>query len=403
VLPAIATVLAIAQSGPVFPRTRTVNGVVIREHDAGAFARAPSVQVDPTPIATAGGPDGHPDYDLTYAGSALFFRDGRFATLSRVGNLLFIFGANGTPQRQIGRQGNGPGEFMAPTDLIPLQADTFLFGDEPNGRFNWVLPDRGIIRDSLVPSAFGVSVHRLAGMLPRGTLVMHSGGLVSNVATDVPSRPPAKVYATTLGGAAPKLVAELPDLDLVLRETRFRGRVLKSPAVLGFTRRALVAVWDTLIATAGSDSGYRIQARNPDGRVVSEIRVAITRRPVTKAMRDAFIAQSLKRFEQRSGEGGYVDIEESKRLERERPFADSLPFSSNIFVSPNKTLWVIDAPATNDTAWTATAFRLDGAIIGRLRVPGQSTPLAFGNDRVLVRDTDADGVVTLRVYRLRPS
>jgi hypothetical protein len=47
-----------------------------------------------------------------------------------------------------------------------------------------------------------------------------------------------------------------------------------------------------------------------------------------------------------------------------------------------------------------TGFRQDGATIGRLQGAGKGQPVAFSNDRVVVRTTDADGVVALMVYGL---
>ena len=91
------------------------------------------------------------------------------------------------------------------------------------------------------------------------------------------------------------------------------------------------------------------------------------------------------------------------RLARESPFADSLPPYSALFVSPAGVLWVVDAIAPTDGGWTATAFRRDGAIVGRLHVPDAAPPVAIDDERVVVRDEDGDGVVTMRVHRIVPA
>ncbi len=118
-------------------------------------------------------------------------------------------------------------------------------------------------------------------------------------------------------------------------------------------------------------------------------------------MRDAQIARELEGLSGPAAER-VVDVEESRRIAREAPFADSLPAYSGFFVSPAKTLWVADGMAPSDTAWDATAIRADGALIGRLHVRGKARPMAFGDDRVVLRFEDEDGVVSLRTYRLRP-
>jgi hypothetical protein len=60
----------------------------------------------------------------------------------------------------------------------------------------------------------------------------------------------------------------------------------------------------------------------------------------------------------------------------------------------------VDAIAPTDTGWNATGFRQDGAIIGRLEWRGAGLPMAFMDDRVVLRVEDSDGVVSLRVHRM---
>jgi hypothetical protein len=88
---------------------------------------------------------------------------------------------------------------------------------------------------------------------------------------------------------------------------------------------------------------------------------------------------------------------------RAAPFADSLPVTAELFVAPDGTLWVLDGHTSQDTSWSATGFRRDGAIVGRLRVDRGGLPVAFGNDRVVVKSTDDDGIVKLAVYKFRPA
>jgi hypothetical protein len=74
-----------------------------------------------------------------------------------------------------------------------------------------------------------------------------------------------------------------------------------------------------------------------------------------------------------------------------------------LFVTRSGTLWVVDAIAPTDTTWTATGFRPDGAIVARLDAPVAGQPMLFADDRVIVRATDSDGIVSLIVHRFTPS
>ena len=376
---------------------RMVDGVRAMKHEAGALDRAPRLTIDPEPVAVLGGAEGEAAFDLTYVSDVVLLSDGRFATLSAIGNRLLIFAADGEGERSLGRTGGGPGEIMSPDGLILLGGDTLFIPDTGNRRFNWVLPDEGFVA-SRPMDGLGRPFMQTAGALRDGRIVMYGGGLVQRGERDAIVRPPAPVLLLDPANTTIREIASLPDLELAMQETRYRGRRGESAVVLGFSRRSHVAVWDTLVATSGTE-GYRIDLRNPEGRIVSRLEVDRARRPVTKEMQDAYIAARLKPLERTSGER-LVDPEESKRLVRATPFADSLPDYGRFFVTPNRTLWVVDALAPSDTAWTATAFRLDGAVVGRLSAPGAASPIAFGDDRVVLRATDEDDVVSLRVHRI---
>ena len=58
-----------------------------------------------------------------------------------------------------------------------------------------------------------------------------------------------------------------------------------------------------------------------------------------------------------------------------------------------------DVTLAGDTTWAYTAVALDGRILGRLTGSGRA-PVAFGDDRVVLRDEDSDGLVTWRVMRV---
>jgi hypothetical protein len=392
---------AFAQTGPVMPVTRVVNGVMIREHSASAFARAPQLALDAKPLMVMGGLDGDPAYDLTWAQYVVPLRDGRIVTLSPVGNKLFVWGADGRPQRTIGRTGKGPGEWNAPAGMIALGGDTLFIPDDPNRRLNWVLPDKGVVIDTMAVETFSTRPGQLVGMLPGARMVFSDAHYIPWSAHDAGARSLALITVARVGGGPAREIARIPDMETVVRETRYGGTVRKEPYIVGLTAFARAIVWDTLVATSGD--GYRIDLRNAMGRVVSAIHVGVARRPVTAAMRAARIAEELKRFDAPGGEGPVNTgrLAESKRLVREQAFADSLPSFALMFVTPGKTLWIVDAIAPTDTGWNATGFRLDGAIIGRLHGSGKGMPVAFGDDRVVVRTQDADGVVGMSVYRYR--
>jgi len=213
------------------------------------------------------------------------------------------------------------------------------------------------------------------------------------------SRPATPIVVTDAMLSDLKTVATVPGFEMTRISTHYRGRQGVDRRPVRFGRHALVVAWDSLIAVATAENGYEVEQRTDAGAVIGRLRVDQSRRPVTKAMRDAQIAAELAQINEVQSER-YVDIEETRRQAREAPFADSLPPYHALFATKGGTLWVVDPIAPSDTTWTATAFRSDGSVTGRLQAHMRSLPLFFGDDRVLVRVQDASGRVSLRVHRI---
>jgi hypothetical protein len=202
-------------------------------------------------------------------------------------------------------------------------------------------------------------------------------------------------------GQAARVVDSFPGWELTPVETRYGGRRATEAYPLRFGRYPGVTAWDSVIATT-ANIGYVIDLRHPNGRVVRRISVPVPRRAVTGTMRNRLIAEELKRLDASGGAERMVDPGESRRLATAVPFADSLPSINSLHAADANTLWVVDPGALGDTSWSATAFRQDGAILGRLHVNGLDWPRTFIDDRVVVKHEDDDGVISFRVYRIVP-
>jgi hypothetical protein len=136
------------------------------------------------------------------------------------------------------------------------------------------------------------------------------------------------------------------------------------------------------------------------GRKAGAIVVRQPRRPVTQAMRDSLLALWLAALKTRTGEP-LIDPDETERIARETPAADSLPAITSLRVAPDGVLWAFEDLAMSDSVWTAIGFRRDGSIAGRLTGPRSAWPAAIGRDRVVVIHRNTDGVVTLRVHPIQ--
>ena len=393
-LHAQSVTLDVAQRPPVAPTRRVVNGILEMRHDQGTLERAPLWTLEAKPLLVVGGVD-DPNHDLTYADAVDLMADGSVVTLSGIGSHLFWFPANGRGARELSRQGSGPGELMAPSGMA-IVSDTIVVYDPGNHRMNWFSPSKGLVANAPWPDQ-KVRAAGFSGSLRGGQLIFTA--ITRTAGVRVPSRLPTEIVVASPRARSVSVVGSVPNVDVVPMETRYRGRRDTMAMVVRFTRFAQIAPWDTVIATSGAD-GYRIDLRSPAGKVLSTIVLDRSRRPVTAAMRDSAIAVQLRQLSGPSSER-MVDPAESRRLAREQPSADSLPPYGQFFVTRDRSLWVADIQAPGDKGGTATAFRQDGAILARLTWTGSQMPMAFGVDRVVMREVDDDGVVSLKVYRIR--
>ncbi|MEP6591321.1 MAG: 6-bladed beta-propeller [Gemmatimonadota bacterium] len=388
----------LAGSEPVLP-TRHEDGALLRlQHDSTAIDRAALFTIESTPLYTVGGAAGDPEFDLTYVNFVELLSSGGIVTQAGIGSRLLVFEADGKPERRVGRQGSGPGEFMAMAGMALMAGDTVLVADAANARLNWIDPHKGIVRTASLDAIGARSPRFLFGVLPTGEMLFTSGGGFGGRAPDSLTRSMATVALRAVDGTT-HTVLTLPDLDIAPFETRYRGVIRAEGRPIGFSRLSRGRPWDALLVTSVGE-GFRLDLWTAKGRSVGSIELPRSRRPVTAAMRDADIRQQLARF----GSGGerMVDRAESERQVREGPYADSLPPYRGLFVTPAGTLWAVDYVSPTDSSWSATAFRRDGAIVGRLVAPIAGFPATFGDDRVVVRSLDEDGVVTLAVYRIVP-
>ncbi len=383
-------------AGIVIPDTVTVDGVLMMRHGPGALDRAAPITIDPKPLVVYRD-DGNPDFDLTWAFIPAVLTDGRMVAVHRNGPpRMMLFAADGRPSRILARAGAGPGELTAPSGPVLVGRDTMLVVDDANMRSMLVTADgvqreirhvpvewRGCLtplglRDSLVVSIY-------ACLRDSGT----DSGKVWRMATPI--------VTTPLDHRSMDTVVVLPGWEMVSFETRYRGYVGKESMQFRFGRRVHAALLDSRLATTTGD--WTIELRDLAGAVTGRISLDQPSRPVTEAMRAAQIDAELVRIASYRQEG-MVDPAETRRIARETPFADSLPAWGNLLAGTDGTLWAVEYITPSDSVVMVTAFREDGAILGRLTIPRLSGPLWFDRDRVMLREEDGDGVVSFAVYRM---
>jgi hypothetical protein len=310
---------------------------------------------------------------------------------------MIVFDSTAKPIRILARFGTAPGDLGRNQTLARAQHDTLVVTDFSNRRVNYY-SSQEFVRQTPIPSVVDERADQLAGVLPDGTLVLHSGGQIPEHFPNGRSKHDAVVMVMNPQGLSGR-IADIPDITIATMRTGWDGERTRMPLPLRLGPRAQIIVWDSLIATGNGES-YRVAFRNVSGKIVSAVEISVPPRLMTTPIRDADLAYRVAELEYIDGKDAVSG--EKLRLRKAWPIADTIPAFGGFFISPNNTLWITSVPARGDTTWQATAFNSRFEMTGRLTFTGQGAPIGFGDDRLVVRVAGVDEVATLRVFRFRP-
>lgn len=93
------------------------------------------------PTLALSAPQARLEQEFTRVTAVRELTDGRLVVLDRFANQLMLVDATLGSARQIGREGQGPGEFFNPTALVPLTGDSTGVVDQSSRALKVILPD----------------------------------------------------------------------------------------------------------------------------------------------------------------------------------------------------------------------------------------------------------------------
>src|SRR5688500_15639118 len=130
-------------------------GIRIVENDRPAWSDEQRWRVGPEPSVDIGG-DSAPAYLLNAVRGAQRLSDGRIAVMNGGSADVRLFDSTGRHLSTIGRRGQGPGEFAAPSRVLELPGDSLLVLDN-NFRLRFTLfdPEERAVRSYMTPLSLG--------------------------------------------------------------------------------------------------------------------------------------------------------------------------------------------------------------------------------------------------------
>lgn len=345
-------------------------------------AAAPDVwAVGPDPLLSIGEVDGDPRYLFSRIAAIRVLPDRRVVVADAGSAALRVFRPDGGFEREIGRRGEGPGEFLTLRSLQTRGADTLVTYDMRNLRLSRFLASGELLGSTTLRTERGVP-ETYMGRLSDGTLVLtwlRFRGVLG------PTPVPDSVYVGRFDGdSLQSLVSITAGMWRVggSGNPGYSGPPPLSPHHLG----ALVG--DTLFRSDGM--GGRVEAVTPDGEVVRSFTVAIEPWDLQEAAArlqpriDSGLAECCPRLADVSG-------------------AEEIPTLSEMLADPESLLWVkaydpatdshaIGRPRTGGEWWV---LETDGTVSARVTMPDGFRPMEIR--RNLVAGIARDGLDVERV------
>ena len=323
--------------------------------------------------------------------------DGRLVVLNRGSHELFVFGQDGQFLQSLGRQGEGPGEFIDPIEFDFVASDSIIVWDWGLGRIVLFGPDlsheRSVRLEPPAPNPTG----RL-GVLGRGTIVLGSHDL-RRFEAQLLTPQSLQVLRYDWSGRLIDTLATLPygERGWVDRESRMAGGPL-------FESRGVFSTRGDLL--------YMSDGRSPEVRIHRGIQLESIVRwepgdlSVRKEDVEAFGADYLaprpgddERASRLRGRLNPVQLRR-KRLDV-LPVKDRFPAVTEIQIDDQDRMWIraFTRPTATATEWLG--FTATGAFMCSLSVPKALTVFRFDSSAVVAVHRDEADVESVEVRSFR--
>lgn len=377
---------------------------------SGSIAALPEWTLSKTPLAEISGQA--PPY-LGKVGEVASLGKQKLVVQDRMTSDLWLSAADGHELRQLGRRGNGPGEFQAVTQLSVTPGNTIYAFDGRLNRISSFAPDGTFLTTIPLPGEQFAG----PGTFARNAWVLDSGRILqygSRLSPDESGRPtgPARriirdgiIQIVSRDGRQQASPIELPGETYVLVD----GYLVASP----WSNHPFIAVNGNRILYA-SGRTYELVLRDFDLRPRMVIRWPGWKAAPTDSVVEAVRASMKASFDKLRSKAPPPVLAASSRMMKDllTPpiLPDTLPTLGSALLDENGSIWVArflppDAFITpsigSNEHWNQEdvwhVINPEGTPIARVRLPPETRLLAVRSDRVVVVTRDDSNVESVRV------
>lgn len=349
--------------------------------------------------ATALRPDG-PEFSYGFSSIAGVqqLRNGKVVVVDRLAKAILLVDWRRPEPQQLGRNGNGPGEYASPLGVLLWAGDSLIVHDIGRSQYLVLAPDGAPVRAFSGPAAEGFGYTPLRATDRRGRLyVERRGPRAQGVETQPVLRwsPGSEAVDTAATIARPALPPSnaRPGSAVPVRQAPFHARDEWGVAPNGE------------VAVVHADP-YSVERRDERGqRAIGPVQ-SYRPRPVTDADKQAWRDQQDNAGRARTiSKPGAADPATGSattitiRIEEPEWPATMPPFvAGSVMVSPDGQVWVRRSGAPSDATVSVDVFGARGALKRTVLLPAGCVIAGFGPQVVFVVRTDEVGLQYLRKY-----
>lgn len=351
-------------------------GVEIVENLASLGEDSAALRVEPTPFLTLGTREGEELYRVR---SVLRMADGRIAVANAGTSEILVFDGEGALVARVGREGEGPGEFMGLDRLSLLGDGSLAAWDYRTNRVTIFGPDLDLRREFRVRT-LGQGATYGVRPLGEGWVNTSLGVTSSQVDTDNrPSiqRPESPVFHFDAEGVPVDTIASVPTFTIAVRSVN--GSYAWGPAPFGSSSHLSLS-GDTLL-WIGDGAEHEARAYDPTGSLRRIVRWPETDRSFGQAEREEYFQSMLEQVPPGTTQ---AEIAEGRRQFEEQPWPERLPAFTDLIADRAGHLWLREFDELPpDTTHRWLVFDGGGRLLGRVSFPQGLRVYEIGEDYVL--------------------
>jgi hypothetical protein len=361
-------------------------GITIVESRTPLWRSGTGWKVAREALVSIGTSDGGPETQLYRTVGATRLPDGRIVIANAGTSAIRFYDAQGGYIREVGGQGEGPGEFVRLDWLHRFGEDSLIVFDSRLHRLSVFDSDGSFTRAFRLERVIAFPEFPLAG----GGLGASTRDLVprSHLQTGV-NRDSTTVLTFSMEGIPRDTIGPFPTPETYLWVEGSSITVVPYP----FARTLVLASFGDGFYFGSSDA-YEIRVYATDGTVERIIRRTDAMRSATQADIERFKAEALANARSEDHR------RQLERIFKAMSFPKMLPAFVDVVVDVEGYLWVEAYHRTSEDLSRWDVFDREGRWLGTVEMTPELGVYEIGTDYVLGKSHDALGTEAVQLYRL---